>query len=461
MRSLLVLILGLAVTTASCGEAKAESARNTAATEMSAAERGYQVLTKTSFLPPDFDQEVFDNLWKVWPSALRKQAEQATPDERRRMTFSRYGLIENPEHPGSGTALGYVDNGNGGWVMNCLSCHGGKVAGKAIPGVPNSHYGLHTLTEDVRLTKMFQGKKLSHMDLGILKIPLGSTHGTTNAVVFGVALEALRDLDMNVRFDQPPPKFVHHDVDAPPFWNVRKKTRLYYDGLAEKSHRPLMQFILIPRNGPEQLKKWEADFRDILAWIESLEPPKYPWKIDESLAAEGKAVFERSCSRCHGTYGEKWTYPERMVDIDVLGTDPVRLTALTDEHRAWFQRSWLGNYNTSDPPWKATGYIAPPLDGIWASAPYLHNGSVPTLWHLLHPDERPVVWMRTEDGYDQHKVGLEITTFDEVPGTVRSAGDRRMYFDTRKFGKSAAGHDFPSELTEDEKQALLEYLKTL
>src|SRR5581483_4861271 len=108
-----------------------------------------------------------------------------------------------------------------------------------------------------------------------------------------------------------------------------------------------------------------------------------------------------------------------------------------------------------------SGYVAPPLDGVWATAPYLHNGSVPTLWHLMHSDQRPAVWRRTADGYDQQRVGLEVTTFDEMPGDVPPGSPQRHYFNTRLYGKSAAGHTFPDELGEDEKRAVLEYLKTL
>jgi hypothetical protein len=105
--------------------------------------------------------------------------------------------------------------------------------------------------------------------------------------------------------------------------------------------------------------------------------------------------------------------------------------------------------------------VAPPLDGVWATAPYFHNGSVPTLWHVLHPAERPTVWRRTPTGYDDSRVGLEVEELTELPpGRLRSS-DRRTFFDTRKPGKSAAGHDFPDVLTEAEKAAVLEYLKTL
>ena len=108
-----------------------------------------------------------------------------------------------------------------------------------------------------------------------------------------------------------------------------------------------------------------------------------------------------------------------------------------------------------------TVYVAPPLDGIWASAPYLHNGSVPTLWHLMHPARRPTVWRRTPAGYDETRVGLEVEELENLPSGKVPPARRRTYFDTRKPGKSAAGHDFPDALTEDEKAAVLEYLKTL
>jgi hypothetical protein len=80
---------------------------------------------------------------------------------------------------------------------------------------------------------------------------------------------------------------------------------------------------------------------------------------------------------------------------------------------------------------------------------------------VLHPDSRPVVWKRTEDGYDRQKVGLEIEIFDKVPDSARHAAQRRRYFDTKMLGKSPAGHTFPNVLDESEKDAVLEYLKTL
>ncbi|HEV7225085.1 MAG TPA: cytochrome c [Pirellulales bacterium] len=423
-------------------------------------ERGYRLLTTKTYLPPDFDQQVFDELWKCWEEPLRSQAAKASPVERRKLAFSRYGLTEAPGREG-GVALQYVDDGRGGWVMNCLACHGGKVAGKVVPGAPNTLYALETLTGDVRQTKLRMGKTLSHMDLGGAAMPLGTSIGTSNAVMFGVVLLNYRDADLNVHRDRAPPKTLHHDHDAPPWWNIKKKSFLYADGGIAKSHRALMQFLLLPKNGPEKFREWEQDYADILAWMESIEPPKYPFAIDQDLAARGEKFFVESCSRCHGAYGDDGGYPEKTVPIDEVDTDRARFEAIAPEWRREYGKSWFGHYGEKPLHVKPAGYVAPPLDGIWASAPYLHNGSVPTLWHLLNPDERPIVWQRSEDGYDRAKIGLQIEEFDELPAAARVPAEKRRYFDARKFGKSAAGHLFPDELTEEQKRAVLEYLKTL
>jgi len=422
---------------------------------------GYRLLRTNAYLPADFDDEVFDALWKTWPQSLRYSAEKATPQERRAMAFSRYGLMPANDGLGNGQAVGYVDDGRGGWVMNCFTCHAGKVAGQVILGLPNTHLALATLTDEVRATKLSMNKPLTHMDLGSLAMPLGTTNGTTNAVMFGVVLEALRDQDLNVHLSNARPKMQHHDMDAPAWWHLRKKKWIYADGFVAKSHRALMQFMLIPQNDAKTFKSWEGDFEQILAWIETLRPPKYPFPIDRELAAAGQGVFTEHCAECHGTYGEKWTYPGRTVPIEELGTDPVRLNSLSVAYRRKYGVSWLADYDRAQVVEDPGGYVAPPLDGIWATAPYFHNGSVPTLWHVLHADERPTVWRRTEEGYDRKRIGLEVTEMVELPATVTTPAERRQYFDTRRPGKSAAGHRFPEELTEAEKRAVLEYLKGL
>ena len=427
--------------------------------EETVAQRGYRLLTTRAYLPPDFSQEVFDETWRVWEEPARSKAEAATSDERRAMAFSRYGLTPRPED--FTKPLQYVVDEQGNWCMSCLACHQGKVAGRVIPGVANSHLALQTLTEEIRLTKLRLKKPLTRMDVGSMFMPLGGTNGTTNAVMFGVVLMSHRDVDLNVHEDNPLPKMTHHDHDAPAWWLFRRKSRIYIDGFAPKTHRALMQFTLVKENGPEVFRAREDDFRDIFAHLESLEAPHYPFEIDRSLAEQGRGVFNQNCASCHGTYGDGAKYPEKCVPIDEVGTDRVRHDALLPHHREAYGQSWFTHYGRDKIIADPGGYVAPPLDGVWATAPYFHNGSVPTLWHVLHPSERPIVWQRSEDSYDREMVGLEAQTFDRMPPEVKGAAVRRRYFNTRQFSKSAAGHDFPDALDEAEKRAVLEYLKTL
>src|SRR4029077_13423474 len=129
----------------------------------------------------------------------------------------------------------------------------------------------------------------------------------------------------------------------------------------------------------------EATFADIQAYLLSLEPPKYPFAIDGELAHKGEGLFRENCSRCHGTYGKNWTYPNKIVPLDEIGTDPTRYVGLSraagrEYDRSWFARERTGWLANDYPSRDTAGYQAPPLDGIWATAPYFHNGSVPTVY---------------------------------------------------------------------------------
>ena len=427
---------------------------------------GLELLLAKAYLPADFDQEVFDELWTVWEEPLKSQAGRAPIEERRRMAMERYGLVPHPADPSR--SMQYVRDADGRWIMNCLACHQGQVRGEPIHGVPNSTYALETLTEEVRQVKIATRKPLAHMDLGSLLIPLGTTAGTTNAVVFGVALMRHRDADLNLVPAPPQLSYPHHDMDAPAWWHYSRRRQLYADAFAPKGHRVLMQFLLVKENGPGQFAAWEEDYRHVEAWLESLEPPSWPWSVDTALAARGRGLYAAHCAECHGAPSRDRSvadgYPERVVPLDEIGTDPVRFAALSAEQRRSLAGSWFGRGVPAPRPGSdvPAGYVAPPLDGIWASAPYLHNGSVPTLWHLLRPAARPVVWRRDGQArYDRDRVGLVVEELPALAAGALPAVERRRHFDTTRPGKSAAGHDFPDVLDEEGKTAVLEYLKTL
>ena len=113
------------------------------------------------------------------------------------------------------------------------------------------------------------------------------------------------------------------------------------------------------------------------------------------------------------------------------------------------------------PRWKNPGYTAQVLDGIWARSPYFHNGSVPTLYHMLVPKERPKKFWRGNLEFDPKKVGYTYKKPERKYGTA--------IYDTAVNGRSNAGHediktffggiDFSKEVKK--REDLLEYLKTL
>jgi hypothetical protein len=252
--------------------------------------------------------------------------------------------------------------------------------------------------------------------------------------------------------------------DTPAWWLMKKKKTMYHTGGAEtRSHRSLMQFMMSPLNFPSAFHEAESDFKDIREFLLSIEAPKYPLPIDQKLAARGEIVFKDTCTRCHGTYGAKWTYPNRIVPLKEIGTDPRRYEGISRRFGEYYNKSWFA---VDSKALASDGYQAPPLDGVWATAPYLHNGSVPTVYHLLNSKTRPKLYTRTysteREAYDEKKLGWKVQTLDRAPDpkATKPVELRRIY-DTSLPGRGNGGHTYGDRLTEEERLAVIEYLKTL
>lgn len=427
------------------------------------AAKGYEILLNEPMAATVMKVADIERLWTVWEEDERAAAEQADPAERLRMTYERYGWAKRPDDSGTIVPLDFTEDGRGNVVTNCFSCHGGKVAGVTIPGAGNTHVDLTTLTTDLaRLRAADAGRDPSKVEeaMGPFKTPLNYHRGVTNAVIFAPVFAALRTPALALQYTKNPELLLHHDMNAPAWWLFKKKERIYIDAFAPKTPRQLMPFAMSPLFSDEKFRSFEPNFVHIYQYIEELEPPKYPFSVDQELAARGKLLFEQTCSECHGTYGPDGEYPNVVVPLDVVGTDDRRFHAIYKERREAANQGWLQYYGEHPIDVESKGYLAQPLDGIWASAPYFHNGSVPTLWAVMNRSKRPTVWKRSEDGYDQVRVGLEVEEFDEVPQGL-SSRKRRMYYDTTHIGNSAGGHTFPDVLDDDEKWAVIEYLKTL
>jgi mono/diheme cytochrome c family protein len=257
--------------------------------------------------------------------------------------------------------------------------------------------------------------------------------------------------------------------DPPPWWRAHKKRALFYNGMARGDHRGTMALATsVCVDDVDRAREVDAQFADIQAFVDSVRAPAYRRTIDAGLASRGHDVFLRDCAGCHGTYAardEDETYPSLIVPLDVVETDPVVANAgvvHAPQLVTWYNQSFYGEITRMEPNDPFPGYMPPPLDGIWATAPYLHNGSVPTVELVLNSRARPKYWKRVDldsTHFDEEALGWPfevIASPDAVPAT-----DRALVYDTTRWSQSNAGHPFGDHLGAAERRAVIEYLKTL
>lgn len=360
---------------------------------------------------------------------------------------------------------------------NCLLCHASRFDGELIVGLGNEFLDF---TQDPRRWANSAGAYVRGAEEtaawqrwadridGIAPYVQTKTVGVNPATNLTWALMTHRDPETLAWSEEPlikPPPTDPLPVSVPPWWRMKKKHAMFYTTIGRGDHARFMILAsLLCADSVEEAEAADAYAADIRAFIESLEPPEYPYPVDAALAAEGRTLFEENCSSCHGTYGEDEAYPNLVVPLDVVGTDPLYARAATDGRQdrfyEWVERSpYAQDVQTAPAP----GYIAPPLDGVWATAPYLHNGSVPDIRTLLESDRRPDFW-RHEIGqrtYDPEILGWG---YDRLLGGKNTAGDpgeRALIYDTTLPGYGNEGHQFGDALSRAERDAVLEYLKTL
>lgn len=277
--------------------------------------------------------------------------------------------------------------------------------------------------------------------------------------------------------------------------------------------------------GIDYLTNNSANFQGLTALeslVKKIGPPKWPWKIDQTLASKGKTIYERNtkeggCADCHGIargetrFFKKKTWKTPILDVgtdskeyeilsrtvktgvlegakipflavplkpvdtafNVLGTAvlgsilqhyvPIVMktqdVAQSDNLESPFpletealQHAFIAPAASEKPTY---AYESRVLEGIWAAAPYLHNGSVPTLAELLKPAAERSSSFKVGPAYDIVNIGIAVeqTRFDYTLQTTDCSD--------RNSGNSRCGHEFGTTLSSDEKKALLEYLKTL
>lgn len=361
-------------------------------------------------------------------------------------------------------------------TANCLGCHASHLLGELVIGLGETRLDF---TGDPRAALFFAEPLLSgateraewqrlRRRVEVLAPYIRTdTVGANPADAIAAVLFAHRDPETLAWSDEaliPLERRAPIPVDVPAWWLMAKKHAMFHTGAGRGDHaRIMMTASSLCTDSVEKAQEIDAYFPDIRAFIASLEPPPYPFAIDRDLAAEGERHFRRACSRCHGTYGPDSTYPNLLVPAEEVGTDP-ELAAGVGQFAApfvdWFNRSFYGERSRLEP---GAGYVAPPLDGVWATAPYFHNGSVPTLALVLDSSARPRAWKRRSldsSDYDQVELGWR---YDRVEGGKQAAApsERARVYDTSLPGYSADGHTYGDALAPAARRAILEYLKTL
>jgi len=246
-------------------------------------------------------------------------------------------------------------------------------------------------------------------------------------------------------------------TDMPSVWNLKKykPEKGMLMNLAGDSHDARSVIIDSALGLLGAAPHSRQDFLEQVAWLEqylsNLQAPKYPFPLNEARAKAGEAVFARNCASCHAS--------ERTgtrVLVSEVGTDRERLDTWSKQAAIESNKIVRGfgierrGLVENEP----SGYIAAFLDGIWLRAPYLHNGSVPSLRDLLKPAaERPKVFYRGYDVYDPVNVG-----FVTQGAEAERVGTR---YDVTERSNGNQGHEYGVGLPAAEKDALVEYLKTL
>ena len=172
----------------------------------------------------------------------------------------------------------------------------------------------------------------------------------------------------------------------------------------------------------------EPRFRELVLWVKSSQVPQYPLEWNQAQVQTGKGLFDEQCGSCHAKDGKR---QGTEIPIAEIGTDRLLANKL-----------------------KLNGYVAQTLDGVWMRGPYLHNGSVPSVGELMKPPaQRAVTFYRGNNLLNRQDLGF-------VSDLAQEKGLHFALFDTRQTGNSNAGHQYGTELSDQDKKAILEYLKT-
>ncbi len=374
-------------------------------------------------------------------------------------------------------------------VLGCVFCHSSKVAGEYIIGVGNKNVDVGRIGEDLMnimtplnkrsfLNKFFRSKTKKRMHKETSKFfSLLANEKISNLTQGMVPISMIRAWFYNVNGLAIPYNMPRGAVKVPHLWGYGEKRKVgqFADGGGD-GQEPGWGIAVELAAGQDykvvQTEKYLNKIHHAENIMGDLLPPKYPFEIDNKKSLKGRKLFENHCLRCHGDYqldaNKLPIYKKpKFIPLKIVKTDQDRLVGNTPEFYELVANNPL-NYVMKAIK-REKGYFAPRLEGIWSRFPYLHNGSVPTLFDILsRPNQRPVVFSLKDAGerymFDETKVGLVVKDSYRNKAEVLKEDisyKKRGLFDTRKVGHSNVGHENFPALSNEQKYELIEYLKTL
>jgi len=400
--------------------------------------------------------------------------------------------LSGPPAPGSDSDLPYylsrftTADGVDVIAPNCLTCHAEVVEGEVIIGLGattldysgiagmfgNFDAGLIDTLREV-FPGMFSDAEIAELEkfasrlTAVLPYIQPDTEGVNPADNLAAALFAHRDPETLAWSDElllePPPTEVT-PLDVPAWWRMRSKNSMLALGAGRGDHaRIMMTASTLCVDSVAIAESIDETMPDLRAYILSLEAPAYPHPLDDALVAQGQALYETTCAHCHGSSDLDAEYPNFVIPLEVIGTDSAMADGaaqFAERFIEWFHDSFYGEIARLEPH---VGYIAPPLSGVWLTAPYFHHGAVPRLSDVLDSTARPTYWRRsiTETGYDPVGGGWHVDVLEHgKEGASSEVGAARIY-DTTLPGHSRGGHVFGDHLSPSDRAAVVEFLKTL
>ncbi|MFP6582912.1 MAG: hypothetical protein VCD00_10205 [Candidatus Hydrogenedentota bacterium] len=415
---------------------------------------------------------------------------------------------------------------------NCFGCHAGVVDGKVVAGLGNNNVmqrpprpegtegpnmmamaaALKTPAEKkVMMALMATGRGVSSPIAEVTN--RGDNYGPFAVWAHGAQLEDPANKGLVVSRDKTeltdlievtkiPP------VDPMPWWLMKYKTRDYWygDGAPTDAAHFSFNFTGSQANANDMHESHVASTAKALAFARETQSPVFPKSLDARLVQRGADLFHgriepsdatafKACFECHGTYTKKlpdadFTKPgswnvayegEELKKVRTDGTynEVVQALRPISEHINKMKDYYLAQEKPELAPvfdhLEGKGYVPPPLVGVWATAPYFHNGSVPTVEAVLNSKLRPEIWSREQSPYeyDLESIGLEFTPMSRMEFDAsaekaakatyksRASLDQMFIYDTEGFGRGNMGHTFGDTLTNDERAAIMEFLKSL